>query len=93
MYASKRTRDELCFPIDITNANYAGLLYLQKAIEIFENWKESKKADLAPETFLACLQTMKGILKLAEYLQKKHGFSYLLPGKLMSDPIEGRFSW
>ena len=79
--------------IDITNANHAGLSYLQKAIEIFEDWKESKRASLTPETFLACLQTMKSIPKLADHLQKKHGFSYLLPGKLMSDPIKGRFGW
>ena len=93
MYAGERTRDELCFPIDITNANHAGLSYLQKAIEIFEDWRKSKRAGLTPETFLACLQTMKSIPKLADHLQKKHEFSYLLPRKLMSDPIEGRFSW
>ena len=36
---------------------------------------------------------MKSIPKLADHLQKKHGFSYVLPGKLMSDPIEGHFGW
>ena len=93
MYAGERTRDELCFPIDITNANHSGLSYLQKAIEIFEDWRESKRAGLTPETFLACLQIIKSIPKLADHLQKKHRFSYLLPGKLISDPIEGCFGW
>ena len=74
MYAGERTRDELCFLIDITNANYAGLLYLQKAIEIFEDWRVSKRAGLIPETFPACLRTIKSIPKLADHLQKKHGF-------------------
>ena len=37
MYAGERTRNELCFPIDITNANHAGLSHQQKAIEIFED--------------------------------------------------------
>ena len=55
MYAGERTRDDLCFPIDITNANHAGLSYLQKVIETFEDWRESKRASLTPETFLACL--------------------------------------
>ena len=93
MYVGERIRDELCFPIDIIYANHAGLSYLQKAIEIFEDWRESKRAGLTPKTFLACLQTMKSIPKLADHLQKKHGFSYLLPGKLMSDSIKGRFGW
>ena len=33
---------------------------------------------------------MGAIPDLAMYLQEKHGFSYLLTGKLTSDPIEGR---
>ena len=65
----------------------------KKRLKFFEDWRESKRAGLTPETFLACLQTTKSIPKLADHLQKKHGFSYLLPGKLMSDPIEGRFGW
>ena len=30
---------------------------------------------------------------LAKYLLYKHGFEYVLLGKFMSDPIEGRFGW
>ena len=30
---------------------------------------------------------------LAQYLTNQHGFSYVLPGKFCSDPIEGRFGW
>ena len=60
---------------------------------MFVSWKDSKNAGLTRETFLACIQTMGAIPDLAMYLQEKHGFSYLLTGKLTSDPIEGRFGW
>ena len=36
---------------------------------------------------------MGAVLDAVEYLQKKHDFSYVLPGKFLSDPIEGRFGW
>ena len=29
----------------------------------------------------------------ADYLIQQHGFHYVLTGKFMSDPIEGRFGW
>ena len=60
---------------------------------MFFSWRDSKNAGLTRETFLACIQTMGEIPDLAMYLQEKHGFSYLLTGKLASDPIEGRFGW
>ena len=57
---------------------------------MFVSWRDSKNDGLTRETFLACIQTMGAIPDLAMYLQEKHGFSYLLTGKLISDPIEGR---
>ena len=36
---------------------------------------------------------MTAIPELAKHLPKKHGFQYVLTGKLMSDPFEGRFGW
>ena len=36
---------------------------------------------------------MGAIPELAEYLIQKHGLSFVLPGKFMSDPIEARFGW
>ena len=70
-----------------------GLLYLKKATEIFVSWKQSRFLGLTTETFTACIQTMGAVSELAEYLIEKHGLSYVLPGKLLSDPIEGRFGW
>ena len=60
---------------------------------MFVCWRDSKNAGLNRETFLACTQTMGAIPDLSMYLQEKHGFSYLLTGKLTSDPIEDRFGW
>ena len=60
---------------------------------MFVSWGDSKNAGLTRETFFACIQTIKAIPDLAMYLQEKHGFSYLLTGKLTSDPTEGRFGW
>ena len=73
--------------------NHEGMIYLQKALQIFQDWQCSKKPGLTAETFLACIQTMGVIPELTKYLQTKHGFEYLLTGKLMSDPLEGRFGW
>ena len=67
--------------------------YLKQATEIFIKWKLSRTAGLTSETFTACIQTMGAIPELATYLQERHGFSYVLTGKFMSDPIEGRFGW
>ena len=36
---------------------------------------------------------MTAILELAKHLLERHGFHYVLSGKLMSDPLEGRFGW
>ena len=60
---------------------------------MFVSWGDSKNAGLTRETFFACIQTIGAIPDLAMYLQEKHGFSYLLTGKLTSDPTEGRFEW
>jgi len=36
---------------------------------------------------------MGAVHDLAIYLQYTHGFSYVLIGKFLSDPVEGRFEW
>ena len=33
------------------------------------------------------------MVELTAYLQNNPGFSYVLPGKFMLDPTEGRFGW
>ena len=41
----------------------------------------------------AMLVSVTKLSLLAEYLLDYHGFQYLLSGKLMADPTEGRFGW
>lgn len=84
-------------PMQISSSEESsGLQYLKKAREIFVKWKASGNAGLTSETFLACIESMGAVPELTAkntYLQKKHRFLYLLPGKLMFDPIEARFGW
>jgi len=72
---------------------HPGLVYLKEAVEIFTEWKTSGRAGLSTETFTACIQSMGALQDLAIYLQEKHNLSYVLPGKLMTDPLEARFGW
>ena len=44
-------------------------------------------------TFLACRQTFAGLADLAEHLLLREDISFVLLGKLTSDPLEGRFGW
>ena len=80
-------------PLRKSEDGHPGLQFLQEAIVIFEKWKKSRNAGLTSETFMACIQTMRAVTEMVEYLQDRHGFTYVLSGKLMSDPIEGRFGW
>ncbi len=43
------------------------------------------------ETFAAWIITLNGLAGLAAHLIENHAFSYVLLGKLQSDPLEGRF--
>ena len=86
-----RKRDELCTPLNIDDRN--SLDFLIRAKEVFLRWRESHNAGLTKETFLACIQTIGAMIDLTKYLRDEHGFRYVLPGKFMSDPIEGRFGW
>ena len=80
-------------PMKCTDGGHPGLEFLKEATLIFKEWQKSGNSGLSAETFLACIQTMTAVPALAEYLQEQHGFKYLLSGRLMSDPIEGRFGW
>ena len=72
---------------------HPGVKYLQKATLIFQEWRQTRKPRLTTETFTACIQSMTAISELAKHLLERHGFHYVLTGKLMSDPLEGRFGW
>ena len=80
-------------PMKCTDDGHSGLEFLKEATLIFKEWQKSGNSGLSAETFLACIQTMTAVPALAAYLQEQHGFKYLLSGRLMSDPIEGRFGW
>ena len=67
--------------------------FLQRATNLLEEWKSSKRSGLTSETFLSCTQTMKAVPLLAEHLLERHNFQYVLTGKFMSDPLEARFGW
>ena len=82
-------RDPMCEPF--RNLSDSHVLYLRRVTNLFEDWKKSRRPGLTDETFLACIQTMKALPMLADYLIKMHGFSYVLLGKFCSDPIEARF--
>jgi len=83
--------DELCTPLSINKRK--SLDFLIKAKDVFLCWRESGNAGLSKETFIACIQSFSAIIELTSYLHHQHGFEYILPGKFMSDPIEGRFGW
>ena len=69
-----------------------GFEYLEEAKHIFDEWKLSGLSGLTSET-LACTQAIGAIPELVKYLNAQHQIEYVLPGKLLSDPIEGRFGW
>jgi len=80
-------------PIQESIQEHPGVQYLQQSKDILEQWKKSGNIGLTPETFIACIQSIGAIPELAKYLIEKHDFKYVLTGKLMSDPLEGRFGW
>ena len=77
----------------VDNVEHPGLIYLVQAREGFVQWKSSRNSGLTHETYAACIQSMGAIPELSFYLIRNHGFDYVLPGKFMSDSIEGRFGW
>ena len=70
-----------------------GFQYLEEAKHIFDEWKQSGLSGLTSETFPACTQTIGAIPELVKYLNAQHQIECVLPVKLLSDPIEGRFGW
>ncbi len=69
------------------------MVYLERAADLFDAWKASKRTGLTAEIFLACSKTTSTLPLLATHLIDNHGFQYVLLGKFMSDPIEARFGW
>ena len=82
-------RDPMCDPVRSLSDPH--IVYLKRVTEMFEAWKKSKRPGLTAETFLACIQSMRALPMLAEYLIQEFNFEYVLLGKFCSDPIEARF--
>ena len=59
--------------------------------EILSQWKVSDNARLTKEISLACLQSIGCMIELVKCMHNTHNFACVLPGKYMSDPIEGRY--
>lgn len=83
-----RKRDELQAPLRLNDSRF---MFLLKAADLFQSWKESKNTGLTAETSLAWYLTLRTICAVVNDLLKNHGFEYVMTGKLQSDPIEGRF--
>ena len=62
-------------------------------MEYLDFWEKSGKRGLTKETFLAVRQICLAAADVAEYLQQKEDFVYVLLGQIQSDPIEKRFGW
>ena len=89
--AGDRKRDVFCQAAQ--EADCENMMYLERAADLFDAWKASKRTGLTAETFLACSKTTRALPLLATHLIDNHGFRYVLLGKFMSDPIEARFGW
>ena len=68
-------------------------VFLETACSILVAWRNSNLVGLTKKTFMACIQSLQAMVSLSKYLISHHDFSYVLPGKFCSDPIEGRFGW
>ena len=71
--------------------DHPGLKYLEANPSILRV-KQSGKAGLPAQTFMACIQSMTAIPSwLSTCSKDNHGFQYFLSGKLTSASLEGRF--
>ena len=89
----KHKRDQFSEPI--RNVNDWKIKALKCVASFLDIWKlkGNSKSSLTHETFTACIQTLRGLAELSEYLLKKKNFKFILLGKINSDPLEGRFGW
>ena len=66
---------------------------MKEFVEYLDFWEKSGKRGLTKETFLAVRQICLAAADVAEYLQQKEDFVYVLLGQIQSDPIVKRFGW
>ncbi len=67
------------------------LQLLRQAADMFEEWPKHTSQTFTTETTFAWVLTLRSVCAVCEDLFNNYSFSYVLTGKLQSDPIEGRF--
>ncbi|QQP40737.1 Putative LOC101234274, partial [Caligus rogercresseyi] len=69
-------------------------LYIENPFSIIKEKMSSRTKDgLSSETFLAAIQTSRGLAELSKYLLNEGQVKYILLRKINSDPLEKRFGW
>ena len=93
LLAGFKKKDDACDPLMLSANSNNNFSFLETACSILVAWKNSNLVGLTKETFMACIQSLQAMVSLSKYLISCHDFSYVLPGKFCSDPIEARFGW
>ena len=78
-------KDDFCSPIH-SRTDWK-LTWLTNAAETSKDWMALRKYGLSHKTFRAWILTLEGVALLAKNLIAKHGFHYVLLGKMQSDPL------
>ena len=88
-----RLRDEMCQPF--RSVADKRLIFLDKFVSWLELWSEQCGSDnagcLSKPTMRALIHTTKTLQTVITYSLTKLHFEYVLPGKLQTDNLEGRF--
>ncbi len=79
----------------VKKGDCANMMFLRNFAEWLQTWRDQGdwKHSLTRETFLAVIQSSLAVPDTVQYLLESKGLSYVLTGKLQSDPLERRFSW
>lgn len=76
----------------ISAENFEGTNYLTSFLEWLKRWKSlHTSGSLTTETMNALMLTTECLIKFSEYCLSHLKFSYFLPGKCQTDPLENRF--
>ena len=86
----KWKRDEFLDPIHSGLVSDWKIDFLCEFGRFIEHWEKSGSG-ITTDTALACKQMAAVLPATAEYLIEQRGFSYVLLGKMTSDPLENRY--
>ena len=91
LYTDQRTRDESRSAVK--KEDRSSLEYFRPFAEWLKKWELSEQSGLSRQTFNAAKQTSEVFVHLSNYLLDEKPLDYVLPGHIVSDPLERRFSW